>query len=311
MHTPTKAAVADQSNIIYSGFGPMSLDPSCQYFVGATVISNGTAELQAMVEALFFLLSEGLCRRRRVGQEQHICLGDSIILHPDASYVVGLCNNVFAIRENIVLARLVKHLWKVVSRYFMLECYWTKSHAKDEANNYVDRLADLGTQSSYVTSFHSRLSVTSSEWEELDFLASVGAAGSGQLSSCALYLEGKVAVSRSATSAFYERPLGQDWRKMKHGTLEPELPQVTIQYAQSVISSVAAQCGKSNGPRAYRLPDGDVLVLEINDLIPGGEPRGAQLIAWFCQTRFSKFAERYALLNIPKTWIRNCKKEQL
>ena len=127
-------------------------------------MSNGTAELQAVVESLFFLLRVG---RERAEQRCNLSedpvtpsnssilnafpsnevprLGDSIIIHPDATYVVGLCNNKFISRENIVLANLVRHLWREASNHFFLEAVWTKAHAEDEGNNLFDRLAVFGT----------------------------------------------------------------------------------------------------------------------------------------------------------------------
>ena len=136
----------------------MDIQPSSQYYIGATVVSNGTAELQAAIEALYYLLSLAIGARRRVALEPQVCLGDSVIFHPDSTYVVGICNNKFAIRENIAAARLLKHLWKIVGRFFMLECVWTKAHANDHANNWVDALADFGTQPTHFPIFISDLS---------------------------------------------------------------------------------------------------------------------------------------------------------
>ena len=100
-------------------------------------MSNGTAELQAVAESLFFLLR---VRKEKAEQRDNLSedpvtpsnllilnafpsneipkLGDSIIIHPDATYVVGLCNNEFIPREDIILANLVRHLWKKVPNHF-------------------------------------------------------------------------------------------------------------------------------------------------------------------------------------------------
>ena len=70
-------------------------------------------------------------------------LRGKIVIHPDATYIVDLCNHKLVVRANIILTVLVKHLWRQVSEFFFLEAVWTKAHAYDNANNYVDRLADL------------------------------------------------------------------------------------------------------------------------------------------------------------------------
>lgn len=75
-----------------------------------------------MGEALFYLLELGLLAERCPTSIEHkiqfFNIWDTIVFHPAASYVVGLCNNKFAIREHIVLARFVTHLWQFVNRIF-------------------------------------------------------------------------------------------------------------------------------------------------------------------------------------------------
>ena len=203
LHTPTAAEVRNPRNILLQGFGPMSLVADDMFFAGATTITNGTAELNAAIEMLFALLDLALVAKRRVAQEEKPCLGDNIIVHLDATYVVGLCNNKFSIRENIVMAKLVKHLWREVGKYFMLECVWTKAHANNEANNYVDLLAKMGTEKSNIGKFHTRPFVLDSEWCATEFRAGIGAATNAAILSCALFLESKVALKHSAVASYY------------------------------------------------------------------------------------------------------------
>ena len=157
--TPTKEEIVAGSALV-TAFGPVSLDPSSNYFLGAVRITSGTAELNAAAEVLLWLLRQGEVASGRSANlipERHpehlLSLGDHVIIHPDASYVVGSLNGKFAVRENIMLASLVRHLVERVSRYFVLEAIWTRGHAGDEANELVDGLAKKGTKDAHSPMF--------------------------------------------------------------------------------------------------------------------------------------------------------------
>ena len=132
-----------------------------------------------------------------------LCLEDSIILHPDSSYVVGFCFNRFAIKENIVLARLLRHLWKEASKYVLLDCVWTKAYSNDNANNHVDHLTGLGTNSSLFNKFHIRPIWFLSDWSGLEYLAAIGALSWEQVAARSLELEDRFRVSRNCVTAYY------------------------------------------------------------------------------------------------------------
>ena len=52
---PTKQQFLADTGILFKALGPASLDTSSAWFLGATSVSNGTAELQAVAESLFLL----------------------------------------------------------------------------------------------------------------------------------------------------------------------------------------------------------------------------------------------------------------
>ena len=53
-------------------------------FVGAEVLSNNTAEMQAVIETLLFLLAQVEL------DNPHVPVGDSVVIHSDSKYVTEL-----------------------------------------------------------------------------------------------------------------------------------------------------------------------------------------------------------------------------
>lgn len=65
----TKEEQLAEAGILFKAFGPVSLDASSAWYLGASKVSNGTAELQAVAESLFFLLRVG---RERTEQRDNL-----------------------------------------------------------------------------------------------------------------------------------------------------------------------------------------------------------------------------------------------
>lgn len=110
--------------------------------VGATRLSNNTAEMSGMIEALLALLSWAQRRKhRRARSEVDLRAGDEVVCHVDSKYVIGMMQGLFAPRENVLMAKLLQHLATEVRRYMKLKVVWTTGHADDKGNAHADFLA--------------------------------------------------------------------------------------------------------------------------------------------------------------------------
>eukprot|EP00973_Karenia_brevis_P039191 5412966-Karenia_brevis.AAC.1 len=87
-----------EDRILQLAKGPVVVDKRSQYFIGAEVKSNNTAELSACIEFFFWLLAQV------ASSNPIVKLGSSVTLHTDSKYVLGLAQNKFRPRENINMA---------------------------------------------------------------------------------------------------------------------------------------------------------------------------------------------------------------
>ena len=106
------------------------------------------------------------------------------------------------------------------------------------------------------------------EWQAADYYASIGAVSGVHFEASAIALEGKVAVQVSAVSTYYRGLLRSErvGEKRKHnGDGISQIKAVTITSTQHIISEVASKCGRPMRPRVAKLPDSDILVIELYD----------------------------------------------
>ena len=81
--------------------GPVQTAERAEYNVGAIRATNNTAEIQALIEALFWLNS---CVKQDV-----LPSSSKVMITVDSLYVKGLIGEKFAARENRALATLLFH----------------------------------------------------------------------------------------------------------------------------------------------------------------------------------------------------------
>ena len=67
-----------------------------------------------------------------------------MIIHPDSKYAMGIAQGLFFPRENMLMAKLLRHLYGVVQRVFDVSLCWTKGHDGDLGNVLADTLANEG-----------------------------------------------------------------------------------------------------------------------------------------------------------------------
>ena len=123
---------------IVSACGPVETDESREYWVGAKRSTNNTAEMQAMIGALYWLNS---CIEGKL-----YSLSTKVLITVDSLYVKGLSDEKFMARENKAIAMLLCHMWKVVRGNVSLVIRWVRRHTGDVENTIADELAEMGTR---------------------------------------------------------------------------------------------------------------------------------------------------------------------
>ena len=118
--------------------GPVQTAEGEKYCVGATRATNNTAEMQAVIEALFWLNS--------CVEQKGLPSFSKVMITVDSLYVKGLIDEKFVARENRALAILLCRVWRVTKKKLQLHMRWVRGHTSDLGNSIADELADLGTR---------------------------------------------------------------------------------------------------------------------------------------------------------------------
>ena len=92
--------------------GPVQIAEGEEYCAGATHATNNTAEMQALIEALFWLNS--------CVEQQGLPSFSKVMITEDSLYVKGFIDEKFVARENRALAILLCHMWRVTKRRLQL-----------------------------------------------------------------------------------------------------------------------------------------------------------------------------------------------
>ncbi len=99
------------------------------------VLSNNTAEMQAVIETLLSLLAH-------VEQEVPVLkLKDAAVIHSDSKYVVELITHGSRSKTNIVMRDFLSHQWKAAKDLFDLHIVWIRGHTQDFGNDLADKHA--------------------------------------------------------------------------------------------------------------------------------------------------------------------------
>ena len=106
--------------------------------MGATRTTNNTAEMQVLIEALYWLNS-GI-------EDKSIPSCKKVMVTVESLDVKGLIDQKCMARDNKEIALLPCHLWKVVRNKVSINIRWVRGHSGDAGNGVADELADLGTR---------------------------------------------------------------------------------------------------------------------------------------------------------------------
>ena len=119
--------------------GPVQTAEGGEHYECAICATNNTAEMQALIEALFRLNS---C----VAQDD-LPSFSNVMMTVDSLHVKELMNDKFLERENRALATLLCHMCKVTKKTLHLHIRRVRGHPGDVGNSIADELADLGAVS--------------------------------------------------------------------------------------------------------------------------------------------------------------------
>ena len=112
----------------------MIIDAKEMNDLGDVRLTNNTAELTGMCEALFYTLGalEDPRGDRRMSTEALIRPGNVLWIHPDSKYAMGIAQGIITPKENQMLAKLTRHLTVQVTQKVKLRFRWTKKGNSDE-----------------------------------------------------------------------------------------------------------------------------------------------------------------------------------
>ena len=102
--------------------------------------TNNTAEIQAIIEALFFVLAqldeaEPLIRPR-----------EPIVIHSDSRYAVDIIRNGSRSTTNSAIRNIMIHLWKRTREAYDVRIEWVRGHSMNVGNELADKLAGEGAE---------------------------------------------------------------------------------------------------------------------------------------------------------------------
>ena len=120
-----------------------------KYYVEAFRAENNTAEMQALIETLFWLNS--------CVEQDNLPTFNNVMITVDSLYVKALIDEKFVARENRSLATLLCHMWKVTKKRLQLHIRWVRG-----GNSIVGRRGNaFGSTASMVEA-----SSADGEWKE-------------------------------------------------------------------------------------------------------------------------------------------------
>ncbi|MBO58030.1 MAG: hypothetical protein CMA77_03430 [Euryarchaeota archaeon] len=107
--------------------GKVITDSTMEYFLGAEVGSNNTAELSAIAHALRWVLKDGSVHQ--------------VTIRADSQYALQITQRNWKAKANLALVSTVHGLWDEVSTLCNLTGTWVRAHSGHKWNERADHLA--------------------------------------------------------------------------------------------------------------------------------------------------------------------------
>ena len=238
-------------NEVTSFFGPVVIFSTNQGYLGATKMSNNTAELSAIIEAMIWTFQRPSSKYR---------------FFSDSSYVVRLLKGDFVPQENVALALLAVHWWSLLEQKHEVGISWVRGHSGNKGNERADKLAGRGCWEDNAGEFYIRPKLDF-YWKQDVYAASLKHHNQGSQS-----ILGARAVRRKPGTTTVHTNF-QDYRILD------DKPIATIADVTKSITE-AAKIGGKNTPKRWdlNLDPKDPLILEEKELTRrrNGLPHGVE-----------------------------------
>lgn len=138
---------SEPTRVLFEMFGPVVLDARSPYFIGATVGSNNTGELSAMVEALLWLQA----LEDEYGAATTVEAAGKVIIRGDSTYAMKSISGEFNGAKNKELIHMARNALRRLQETRTrrgapaVQFQHVKGHSDDVFNDRADVLANLGS----------------------------------------------------------------------------------------------------------------------------------------------------------------------
>ena len=123
--------VVEQGAVISEASGPVTTNAASQFFMGASVGSNNTGELSALMEAALYLLS--------LSQPP-----SEVVFHYDSKWAAGMAKGDSRPKRNKALVHAARAVFTALSLKTKVDWQWVKGHTGIRFNERADELAGYG-----------------------------------------------------------------------------------------------------------------------------------------------------------------------
>ena len=124
-------SLQDQFSPMTRLYGPVVTNTRSQYYLGAKVKTNNTAELSAVAEAFLYVQHNPLpCRQ--------------ITVLYDSKYAANMIRGTWTPRHNRALINTCQELYQQIRQIYQISWKWIRGHTHHPGNDEADRLANIG-----------------------------------------------------------------------------------------------------------------------------------------------------------------------
>ena len=128
--------IMQQGHSHIEGYGRVNTDYSSPFYLGATVGSNNTAELSAIMEAMLYLLHAKV----RPGK---------VVINYDSKWAAQMTRGHARPKRHKIMVANARCIYEQLDGVAQVEWKWIKGHTGNEGNEKADQLAEQGRKSTH------------------------------------------------------------------------------------------------------------------------------------------------------------------
>jgi ribonuclease HI len=233
--------------------------------VGAARKTNNTAELQAVIEALLFLLAQVDAPRPMIDFHSHI------VIHSDSKYAVGIIRDGARTNKNEVMANIMVHLWKRTKIAYDIRIVWVRGHSDNVGNKLADRIAAHGANEEINAE---RWSWRPRDWGYTEFRRDYPANYANQLSDRSFHHN---ADKNDQTKSAFSRKTKRDLTTMTEDNDANDNERAEVRRGQKgaprIFGTAERHCGRGQGERESKaeIPEEPARRSPRSDCTEGGD----------------------------------------